>query len=197
MKAVIVFHSVCGNTYLLAKEFYNSLTELGFETSIYRVKDDDIKDLSEAYPCAKEFYNKITSIPEAKPEHVLESDLIIYGSPNYCSNVSAEMKTFIDSTCIYYKDSLLEDKYFTCFATGEDRESGIDICLSNMINYALGQCMQVIPIPTKLKYEYSIPSCGITHNSGPMADQRPNDKTYKGIQEYCKYIAEKLVLANP
>ncbi|MCP4181090.1 MAG: flavodoxin family protein [bacterium] len=193
MKAVIIFHSVCGNTYLLAKEFYNSLNHYGIETSLYRVKDDDLQQWTNVFPSAAEYYDEIIALPVAEPEHALKSDLVIYGSPNYCSNVSAEMKTYIDSTCIYYKDSLLEDKYFTCFATGEDRESGIDLCLSNMINYALGQCMIVLPIPTKLKYEYSIPSCGITHNSGPLADRRPKEKTYIGIRKYCKSIAAKLL----
>jgi NAD(P)H dehydrogenase (quinone) len=193
MKATVIFHSVCGNTYLLAKEFYKSLNNLGFETSLYRVKDDDAKRWSEIFPSAEEYYDEVMALSEAKPENVLESDLIIYGSPNYCSNVSAEMKTFIDSTCMYYKDSLLEDKYFTCFATGEDRESGIDMCLTNMINYALGQCMIILPIPTKLKYEYSIPSCGITHNSGPLADKRPKEEIYIGIREYCKSIAAKIL----
>ncbi len=55
MKISIIFHSVCGNDYLVAKEFYNNLKKKSDDSvSIYRVEDLDWKEQADVSQKAKE-----------------------------------------------------------------------------------------------------------------------------------------------
>ncbi|WP_320129153.1 NAD(P)H-dependent oxidoreductase [uncultured Sphaerochaeta sp.] len=46
---------------------------------------------------------------------LLKSDMVILGSPTRFGNISAEMKTFLDTTLPLSKDRSLETKFFACF----------------------------------------------------------------------------------
>ena len=46
-RAAIVFHSVCGNTYLLACEYQRTLRDLGIDASLYRVHDPNFEQFAQ------------------------------------------------------------------------------------------------------------------------------------------------------
>ena len=46
MKALVLFHSVCGNTYLLARQYADTLSALGVDTALYRLPDPQYDHLA-------------------------------------------------------------------------------------------------------------------------------------------------------
>ncbi|WP_053955158.1 flavodoxin family protein [Inediibacterium massiliense] len=186
MKISIIFHSVCGNTYLMAKAFYNSLKQIGKDVYLYRVYDEDLEKLSHQFPVASEYYKEIVNTPIATPETLLESDHVILGSPTYFGNVSAEMKAYMDSMSIYWVEAKLSGKRLTAFASASTPFGGGEACLQAINTFGQHMGMISISVPSNLIPTISMSAYGIIHYSGPMGDQRPNKDTLKVIDEYVK-----------
>jgi len=190
MKVSIIFHSVCGNTFLMAKGFQKAFDKLNVEASIFRAADSDLQKWSEMFPAAQETYNELVSIPVAEPKVFKESDLVILGSPTYFGNVSAEMKAVMDSTSIYWIDAALAGKKLSVFTSCASREGGAALCLKSMITFGQHMGMIHIPLLANLVANCEINAYGITHYSGNLADARPGIAISELIESYVEYLVE-------
>lgn len=103
MKVAVIFHSVCGSTYLLAREYKEVLEEMNIEVDIFRVSDEVAKTLPQYYLINyKEYKDEFESINVIKSgKEILDYDAIFMGSPTYYGNVSGPMKMFMDSFLIF------------------------------------------------------------------------------------------------
>ena len=151
MKALIVFHSVCGNNFQIAKYFQTALTDSGFDAQIRSIADADRAVWQERFSCAAEFAKTINSIPEARVDELPDYDLIILGSPNYFGNVSAEMKRFMDDTAKFYVQQPLQNKYAAFFCSSSSNGGGGVYCLEAMCRFAQHTGMIPLPLPLKIR----------------------------------------------
>lgn len=184
MKVNLIFHSVCGNTYLMARQFMEAISATGSDCHIYRVEDSDLEELGDLFPQAKEYSEEIMAIPTAGPEALLECDMVVLGCPTYFGNVSAEMKTFLDSAAIYWQNASLFGKKLVVFTSVGDFTGGGDMCLKALINFAQHMGMIHIPVPSNLESGLSVPAYGFIHVSGEKGDNRPDEKLYRSISAY-------------
>jgi NAD(P)H dehydrogenase (quinone) len=192
MKAVIIFHSVRGNCFIMAEEFQKALTNHDIKVEIYRVADNDLDKRQKKFDNAKIYYSDIVKIPIATPELLLDADLILLGSPTYFANMSAEMKAFIDSTAIYFADNLLWNKLFAGFTSASASEAGGMSCLKTMIDYAMNVGMIPISVPIPVQFKIGISPYGIVQISGANSDKRPNKQIIEGIILYSKTLSDKI-----
>lgn len=191
IKISIIFHSVCGNTYLIAKSFHDCLKAQGKNVELYRIEDDDLEKWVTAFPVAREYFDEISKIPIAQPEVMLQSDHIILGSPTYFGNVSSEMKAYMDSASVFWIDGKLVGKKLTAFTSASNAEGGGDLCLQAINTFGQHMGMISIPIPANLLSNKSFPAYGFIHYSGGLGDKRPNDSVYSAIKKYTEiYIPE-------
>lgn len=182
-KISIVFHSVCGNTYLVAKEFYNEFKNYDADVQILRVNDPSYAELAKQFTVAGQYKNEISNIDEADVEKLLESDIIVLGSPTYFGNVSGAMKAFMDSFAPYWTNAAFWGKKLFAFTTVGTTEGGGDMCL-NAINI-FGQHMGMInvPVPANLLSIQNFPAYGLVHYSGDYANMRPSREVVLAIKE--------------
>jgi len=190
MKVAIIFHSVCGNTFLMAKGFKKAFKKLGIDVSIYRSEDIDLSKWGQIFPTAQQSYKELIQIPIVRPEIFEQNDLIVLGSPTYFGNVSAEMKTVMDSTSIYWMNAGLAGKKLAVFTSCSSSLGGADLCLHSMITFGQHMGMFHIPLPSNLIPNQSVNAYGIVHFSGPLADSRPDAELNKVIEIYSKYLVE-------
>ncbi|MGM0432924.1 MAG: flavodoxin family protein [Spirochaetota bacterium] len=189
----IIFHSVCGNNYIIASAFRDSLQEQGLDARLYRVDDPDLHIWANKLEISNEFYEDILALPEAKSETLLKSDLIILGSPTYFANMSAEMKQFIDYSSIYFDDGKLTGKYFACFTSCSHPIGGGTLCLQSMIHYAQHMGLNHIPLGRQVDHiDEKQPVSGILHCSGRESSIRPSDKLGAAIDFYAKILADTI-----
>jgi NAD(P)H dehydrogenase (quinone) len=190
----IIFHSVCGNNYILADAFKEALDAEGFDTRMYNVKDEDLHIWSNNLEAANDYYEEIKELPTANYETLLKSDLIILGSPTYFGNVSAEMKRFMDESSVYFHDGSLSGKFFGCFTSCSQVEGGGELCLQSMVHYA--QRMGMIHIPLGMQAQHIDPyqpACGLMHHSGSESSIRPSSQLGEAINFYARLL-ERFVL---
>jgi len=188
-KVSIIFHSVCGNNFLIAKEFYKEFENNNASVQILRVQDPNLEELASQFTIAGQYKNEILKLDEAKAEKLLDSDIIIIGSPTYFGNVSGAMKVFMDSFSPYWPDAKFWGKKLFAYTTCGNVEGGGNMCL-NAINI-FGQHMGMIPIPVpaNLVSGQSFPAYGLLHYVGDYSNMRPSGTTLVAI----KAMTEKLL----
>ncbi len=190
MKIVIVFHSVCGNNYVLAKEFQLNFAALGHEVMLRRVADPDLPQLQTRFAAAGNMASHINSIPTALPEELPHADMVVLGSPNYFGCMSAEMKAFLDSTGIFYLKQPLKGRKLITFCSSSTAAGGGTFCLESMIHYGQHMGMLHVTVPVNLQMLSSeISAYGVCHVSGANGDQRPKPELLAAIKHIAEYSA--------
>jgi len=188
MKISIIFHSVCANNYLMAKAFHEALKTKRRNVSLYRVADSDWTEQEGVPPAAKENLRNMMNLPIATPEAMLESDLVIMGSPTYFGNVSAEMKVFMDSAAKYWIKAGLAGKKLVAFTSVGNPQGGGDLCLQAIQTFGMYMGMLCLPVPTTLVPNENIHPFGIIHYSYSKYGEKLDDKVQVAIERFSKQI---------
>ena len=179
MKIVIVIHSVCGNTYLLGRTFKEEFLKAGHAVSLLRVADLSWVEKPDIPDKAREVLVSMRALPEAKPNDLLDADMILMGSPTYFGNVTAQMKAFMDSTGGVWFKGQLAGKKFAAFASAGNTEGGGDLCLAALHTYAKYMGMFSAPVPvTTLPGENVNPLGIIQYSNGKYAEVLDPQKSH-------------------
>ena len=186
----IVIHSVNGNCYIIGSYLKEAIATRNVDVRFYRVEDTDLHIWANRQETANDFYEEIISLPVVTPEKLLKSDMIIFGCPTIFGNVSAEMKTFIDSTVAMCEDHALSDKFFACFTSCKFSLCEGSRALDSMIFWAQGNGM--IHIPFGIHKE--MPACqqpvqGLAHLEGKESLVRPSSQLGEEINLYAENLA--------
>lgn len=182
-KVSIVFHSVCGNNYLMAKEFYKEFIKHNADVQILRVNDSNLEELAKQFVIAGQYKNEILDIEEAKVEKLFDSDIIIFGSPTYFGNVSGAMKVFMDSFSPHWPEGRFWGKKIFSFTSCANGEGGGDLCLTAMNIFGQHMGMLTVPVPGDLVSGEAFPAYGLVHYVGDYSNLRPSGKTISAIKE--------------
>ncbi len=191
MKAAVIIHSVSGNTFILGRKIYETLVKQEITASFYRVPDKDAQNLTFLFPHIATMLPLIEKLPLASPEILLESDLVFLGSPTYFGNMSGEMKSFLDSTGIYWPEAKLRGKRILSFTTAGTSEGGAHLCLQSLTTYGLHMGMSPLPVPMHLSLPKIMPSYGITAYSGGQSDIPPEESVLESVEQIIEWITEK------
>lgn len=192
-KIAVVFHSVCGNTFLMARELRDGFASLGAEVSLYRLHDPGYAATADAFPASREVKDDILRIEElASPAQVLDCDALFLGSPTYFGNVSAPVKSFIDSLVDYWVEARLAGKFFGAFATAGTAQGGVDLCLQALCHFAMHMGMCLLSVPSTIRGAVQ-PAYGLCHWSGDNADQRLAPHELEAIRSWCAYACGIIV----
>lgn len=186
-KIAVVFHSVCANTFLMAREYRNAFEKLGAEVSFYRLHDPNYAVTADAFPASREYKEEILQVAELEsPAQVLGCDALFLGSPTYFGNVSAPVKVLMDSFVDYWVEAKLAGKFFGGFSSAGTPQGGCDICLQALCHFAMHMGMCVLSVPSTVTGTVQ-PAYGVCHWSGDNSDQRLTQGEREAIRSYCGY----------
>ena len=186
-KIAVVFHSVCANTYLMAREYRDALEGLGAQVEFYRLPDPNYAVTADAFPASREYKEEILRVePLRSPVPVLDCDALFLGSPTYFGNVSAPVKTFMDSFVDYWVEARLAGKFFGGFASAGTPQGGADICLQALCHFAMHMGMCILSVPSTVSGTVQ-PAYGVVHWSGDNSDHRLEEGEKEAIRSYCAY----------
>lgn len=188
-KAAVVFHSACGNTMLMAKEYVRALKKEGISADLFRVEDPLLDQTVQAFPLAREMMKEIKAVPIVGHKRLPEYDAIFLGSPTYYGNVSAQVKAFLDSLCDFWLPASLAGIYFGAFATASTPCGGGDLSMIAMHMSAMHMGMVSISVPTTVAHA-GMPAYGILHCTGEQSNIRPGNDVFRAIDEYVAYCGK-------
>ena len=97
---------VGGNTEIMIKKVFCELEKEGIETELIQVGRENIRGCIACFKCMENQNNKCIIAGDNVNTYfqkMIEADAIILGSPVYCSDMSGQMKCFIDRTSLLAK----------------------------------------------------------------------------------------------
>lgn len=189
-RCAIVIHSENGNCLIMAKCLQEALSERSVDARLYRVDDNDLHIRANKSETVNESYEDIVSLSPATIEHLEKADMIILGCPTRFGNVTAEMKTFLDTTADLTETRALEDKFFACFTSCSHSTCEGSHALDSMVYWAQSHGMLHIPYGYhKELASADQPVAGIVHLAGPNCSIRPNDRLEKALISYADTLA--------
>jgi multimeric flavodoxin WrbA len=108
-----------GNTEWLLEKVFSGARELKAETELYRVADKHIKPCDGCGSCFKSGKCHIEDDMQSLYEKMIEADGIVFGTPVYFYNITAQGKTVIDRTiALILPERSLANKVGGIVATG-------------------------------------------------------------------------------
>lgn len=189
MKTVIIFHSVCGNDYLVARAFQQGMKARGSDVLLLRVPDAIWVEKPDLSPKARENVLAMRALPEASPQAISDADLVIMGSPTYFGNVSAQMKAFMDSTGGLWVKAAAAGKKFAAFTSAGNPEGGGDLCLQALHTYAKYMGMLSVPVRVTAVPGQNVPVLGVIHYSNGKYGEELDAKTAQLVDAFCGILA--------
>ncbi|HPE69172.1 MAG TPA: flavodoxin family protein [Thermotogota bacterium] len=188
MQAGIFFHSVCGNTWRMARMFEQAFQRRGHQTRLARAADDSLGKLRQQFPVIEQSADQIMACDVACAQDFLDADVLVLGSPTYFGNVSGAFKLLTDSTADFWPQARLAGKPLLAFCSAGALEGGADLCLNAIHTFGQHMGMVNIPVPCTLDLEISMPAYGIRHISGPLGDQRPSELVERMVDKWVDWF---------
>lgn len=102
MKKVVAFTGSPrknGNTATLVKEVIRGAQEAGAETTIFNLYDMNIKPCQGCFVCRKTGHCVMQDDFQNMFKHIIDADVVVFGSPVYIGQVTAQMKLLWDRLC--------------------------------------------------------------------------------------------------
>jgi multimeric flavodoxin WrbA len=99
-----------GNTEILVEEALATAREVGAETEIFLVADKDIKGCDGCLTCSRTGVCRIKDDMQPLYQQMEDADAIIFGTPVYYANVSAQAKAIMDRTFLFGRGHRLQGK---------------------------------------------------------------------------------------
>jgi len=118
-----------GNTEFMLKTVLKKAAEKGAETELILLRKYNIKPCTGCDICfGTQIPCKIKDDMQDMINTMLESDIIVLGSPNYFKNVSAQMKIFMDRTNAIVNPPKLKGKKAAIVCVGGQELSNTKYC---------------------------------------------------------------------
>jgi multimeric flavodoxin WrbA len=106
-----------GNTYKIAEEMMRAVSVRGIDTELIHLSDFEINPCSACFLCLTEGVCPQKDDIAFIQDKISASDGIIFGSPTYLLQVSAQAKSFLDRCCFWTHRPPLIGKYFVAVVT--------------------------------------------------------------------------------
>lgn len=195
MKILVVYYSMYGNTYEMAKIIDEGAKSVeGAEVYLKQVPDLIPEKLIESNPRIKEAKEKQKDVPIANVQELADYDAIIWGSPTRYGNMCAQLKNFIDQTGSLWTKGKLENKITGVFTSTSSLHGGQETTiLSSLIPLLhLGMIAVGVPysVPELLSTESGGTPYGPSHVAGANSDQPVSNDESKIAYAFGKRIAE-------
>lgn len=195
MKILVVYYSMFGNTFELAKSIVEGAKSIeNAEVDLNQVQDLLPKEVIEGNPNIKAAKEKQKDIPFANVMELENYDAIIWGTPTRYGNMCSQMKNFIDQTGPLWLKGKLENKITGVFTSTSSLHGGQETTIFTFLTTLIHMGMIFVGAP------YSIPELAATkaggspygpgHIAGANSDLPLTDDEAKIGYAFGKRIAE-------
>jgi NAD(P)H dehydrogenase (quinone) len=198
-KIMVLYYSMFGNTYKMAKAVCGSIEKEGGEPLLRTVPElvpQEIIDKDERMKKAKQMQKDVAMV---KLEELENIDGIILGSPTRFGNMCAQLRNFLDQTGGLWMKGALIDKPAGVFCCTATLHGGQETTLVSMMFTLIHHGAFIVGVPYSVQELVSTTKGGTPYGPtavvGSSADQPPTETDLKIAKELGKRltkIAKKL-----
>jgi NAD(P)H dehydrogenase (quinone) len=199
-RILVVFYSMYGHTFGMAKAVVEGVSEAGGEPILKQVEElVPERSWNESVRKAKEM---MKGIPVANPREDLKAiDGVIVGTPTRYGNMCAQMRNFWDQTGADWMGGTLIGKPAAAFtSTGTQHGGQETTIISTMITLLHHGCV-LVGLPYSFEEQTTMEEItggspyGASTIAGPMGERVPSEnelKMARGLGKHLTTIAKKL-----
>ncbi len=147
MKVFVVFYSMYGHTYQLARAVVKGAREVeGSEVSLFQIPElmpDDALEKSGAKRAREAF----SHVPLIEPDQLAEADAMIFGTPTRFGNMCAQMRNFLDQTGQLWMKGALIGKVGSVFVSTGTQHGGQETTITSFHTTLLHHGMIIVGVP--------------------------------------------------
>lgn len=193
-RIAVLYYSMFGNTYLMAKEVCRGVVEGGGEAVLMTVPDLLPEKLVQSDEKIKNAKKLQKDVPVASAKDLEGIDGLILGSPTRFGNMCSQMRNFLDQTGGLWMKGALVGKPAGVFCCTATMHGGQETTLVSMMFTLIHHGMLIAGVP------YSVPELGSSMRGGtpygasavvgPEGNEPPTETDLKIAQAQGKRIAE-------
>ncbi|MDB6032364.1 MAG: flavoprotein WrbA [Verrucomicrobiales bacterium] len=197
MKVLIVYYSLYGHTYQLARAAEKGVASVpGVEVVFRRVQEfDSVLQATAQSQHASQLRDQMKDIPICTNNDLRQADGVLFGSPTRYGNMTAQMKLLIDGTADLWMKGEMEGKPAGVFTSTATTHGGQETTLLTMMVPLLHLGMLIVGLP------YSLPQMihtdgrggtpyGATSIAGPRGELQPKPEDLQLAEALGKRVAE-------
>lgn len=160
MKVLIVYYSLYGHTYRLARAVEKGVASVAGVQPVLRkaAEFDAVLQATAQSQHANKLREETRNIPVCTVEDLREADGVLFGSPTRYGNMTAQMKQLIDGTVDLWLKGSMEGKPAGVFTSTASTHGGQETTLLTMMVPLLHLGMLIVGLPYSLE--------GMIHTEG-------------------------------
>lgn len=195
MKVLVVFYSMYGHVYQMAKAIAEGASSVkGVTVEMKRVPEtlsNDILNKMGATEAQKQFAN----IPVCTPDDLVSADAIIFGTPTRFGNMCGQMRQFLDSTGQLWAKGSLIGKVGSVFTSSATQHGGQESTILSFHTTLLHQGMLIAGLPYSFKDQMGIDKIigcspyGASTIAGGQGERQPIQEELDGAYFQGNYVA--------
>ncbi|RJQ45925.1 MAG: NAD(P)H:quinone oxidoreductase [Gaiellales bacterium] len=199
MKVAVVFYSMYGHTYQMAKAVAEGAGEVeGTAVELRRVPETLSDEVLENMG-ALESQKVMTDIPVCTIDlldELAESDAIVFGAPTRFGTVCGQMRHFLDSTGGLWSQGKLIGKVGSAFTSSATQHGGQESTILSLHTTLLHHGMIIVGLPYSFQGQMRIDEVsgcspyGASTIAGGQGERTPSDNELAGARFQGRFVAE-------
>lgn len=190
----IIFYSMYGHVYRLAKAIEEGAKSAGANVKLLQVKEtlpDDVLTKMGAKDAKKDW----AGLPVATPDDLAAADAIFLGTPTRFGASCAQMQTFLDSTGSLWQKGALVGKIGSAFTSTASQHGGQETTLVHLHTFFYHQGMLVSGCPYAAQELLNLDEIsggtpyGATTIAGPKGERQPTNNELAIAKFQGKHVA--------
>lgn len=188
-KVAVIYYSMYGHTYKMAKIIAEAAAEQGAEVRIRKVKELLPADVIQGSEGIKAATTMQTDVPEASNDDLEWADAVAFGSGTRYGNMTAQLRNFLDQTGPLWSESKLVGKLAGFFTGTSTLHGGQETTILTMSTFAFHMGMLIVPIGYALEAVSNTKGGGSPYGAGFLAGKDEFDENEVAI---ARHLGEKL-----
>ena len=196
MKVLIVFYSMYGHIYEMARSVATGVKEVsGAEAILTRVPETLSNEVLEKMG-ALEPQKGWTDVPVCAVDDLVEPEAVIFGTPTRFGNMCGQMRQFLDATGQLWAKGSLVGKVGSVFTSSATQHGGQESTILTFHTTLLHQGMVVVGLPYTFSGQMTveeITGCspyGASTIAGGDGSRRPSENELAGARFQGRHVAQ-------
>ncbi|WP_345541795.1 NAD(P)H:quinone oxidoreductase [Phytohabitans rumicis] len=186
MNVAIIYYSATGNLHALARAAADGAEKAGAHVRLRKVAELAPSEAIQAVPAWAQHVQDSADVVTASTDDIAWADAVLFGTPTRFGNPSGQLKAFIDSAGILWRQGKLADKVYSAFTASGTIHGGQEstiLALSNVFYHWGGIIVPpgyTDPVQAQRGNPY-----GTSHVAG---DGPPSDVTLEAAQYQARRV---------
>lgn len=195
MKALILFYSVYGHIFEMAKAVEEGVKEAGMEAVLRKAPETLPDKVIEAIG-GLEARKKWADVPEATVGDMAEAEAVIIGSPTRYGGMCGQVRAFLDSTGGLFAKGSMVGKVGAFFTSSNTQHGGQESTILTSIPFFLHQGMIFAGLPYSFAGQMSVDAIvggspyGASTIAGSDGSRRPEQIDLDGARYLGKHVGQ-------